>query len=308
MKRILYLIAAAALLMPVACNPADKPDSGSDVKLPAPATREVAQKIEFAATDRLTIDDASGKVIKTVYAIEFADANRAIITTTTPDLSVSGTKALSARKFEVRDFVLKDSKTFEVANFGTVSINDGKVVNIKLKADNRVDVKAADGETFTTDKATITKAAEIANLFMANAARTWKVNSTILEVKTSDGAIKETFTGGCDLPKIAKFAADHGVDALKNKLSQFDGYVVKEILFTGSNSFCISFTGADAFCGSVNMKNDGTFTFNFEDGNTFFNASGTGSVEFTKDGKMNVSVNANIEGYSGTLKMNCSEV
>lgn len=311
MKRILYLIAAAALLMPVACEPVDKPDSGSDIELPEPATREVAKLIEFSAHERLTIDGPAGEKPKTIYAVELTDANRAIITTAAPglDLSTSGTKAVATKKYEVRKFAAKDSKTFEVAGIGTISTpgTDNKTVIVKVN--RSLMVKTADGETFETRNAIIRNAAKIADRYLKNAARSWKVNSTILEVRTKDSAIKETFSGGCDLSKMAKFAADHGVDALKNKLPQFDGYVVDEVLISSNGTICISFTGADPFAGSVNMRADGTFTFNFDEGgNSFFNASGGGKVEFTKDGKMNVSINSSIEGYSGTLKLNCSEV
>lgn len=313
MKRFLYLIAAAAMLIPVACNPEDKPNSGSDIELPEPATREVAKKIEFSPLERLTIDGPAGEKLKTIYAVDFTDANRAIITTENPglsDLVVSGTKAITTgKKYEVAKFTVKDSKTFDVAGLGTISIPEPDNKTVIVKVNRALFVKTADGETFETKNATITSPAPLGHRFIKNAARSWKVNSTILEVKTDDSAIKETFNGGCDFSKIAQFAADHGVAALKNKLPQFAGLTVDEVMFTSNGTLCISFTAADAFAGTVNMKNDGSFTYSLEEGgNSLFNPAGSGKVEFTKDGKMNLSINASIEGYNGTLKLNCLEV
>ena len=310
MKRILYLIAAAALMLPVACNPEDKPDSGNNIELAEPATREVAKLIEFAAHERLTIDGPIGEKPKTIYAVELTDANRAIITTTDPslDLVVSGTKATAAKKYQVCKFAVKDSKTFDVAGLGTISIPEPDNKTVIVKVNRALLVKTADGETFETKNATIKNPAPLGHRFIKNAARSWKVNTTILEVKTDESAVKETFNGGCDFSKIAQFAADHGVAALKNKLPQFAGLTVDEVMFTSNGTLCISFTAADAFAGTVNMKNDGSFTYSLEEGgNSLFNPAGSGKVEFTKDGKMNLSINASIEGYNGTLKLNCLE-
>ena len=229
MKRILYLIAAAALIIPVACEPQDKPESDEVVELADPATREVAQVIEFAATDRLTIESPSSNIIKTVYAVELTDAGRAIITSTSSAIGPMSTKAVSMQKVEVQRFAQVDKKTFEVANFGTISMPEEKKVIVQVNS--RAFVKTLDGETFTTTNALIRKPAPISFISMKNAARTWKVNSTILEVKTEGSALKETFPGGCDLAALAKFAADHGVAALKDKLSKFNGYTVDEIIF-----------------------------------------------------------------------------
>ena len=84
----------------------------------------------------------------------------------------------------------------------------------------------------------------------------------------------------------------------------------KEFIFTGNDSFVINFTGKgiSAIAGTFKIFDSGkTFTFSLPDGNKFFSGSINGSYEYPADKKMNLTLNASIKGYTGSMDFYMSQ-
>ena len=135
-----------------------------------------------------------------------------------------------------------------------------------------------------------------------NFARSWKINNIVLSVSGKGVSIMKSFNG-CNLEEIGKYAADNGVSGLKDRLPDLMGYNVEHVIFTGAESFIITFTGAKAIAGTFKLSGSDKLNYSFPVNNPFFHGSANGSFEFPADQKVTVTLNADIEGYSGSIEM-----
>lgn len=183
---------------------------------------------------------------------------------------------------------------YDIVGFGNVSISG-----------NSVKVNASNGGESGTFEATVTPSST-STVAENNFARTWRVSSILLSVSGKGVSIMKSFSG-CNLEEIGKYAADNGISGLKDRLPDLMGYNVEHIIFTGADSFIISFTGAKAIAGTFKLSGTSGISYNLPSDNPFFHGSANGTFEFPADKKVTVTLNATIEGYSGTLEMSLTE-
>lgn len=183
---------------------------------------------------------------------------------------------------------------YDVIGLGTVTISGSNVT-----------VNFYNGGESGTFEATITPTTT-STVAENNFARSWKINNIVLSVSGKGVSIMKSFNG-CNLEEIGKYAADNGVSGLKDRLPDLMGYNVEHVIFTGADSFIITFTGANAIAGTFKLSGSDKLNYSFPVNNPFFHGSANGTFEFPADKKVTVTLNATIEGYSGTLEMSLTE-
>lgn len=179
---------------------------------------------------------------------------------------------------------------YDVIGLGTVTISGSNVT-----------VNFYQGGESGTFEATITPTTT-STVAENNFARSWKINNIVLSVSGKGVSIMKSFNG-CNLEEIGKYAADNGVSGLKDRLPDLMGYNVEHVIFTGADSFIITFTGANAIAGTFKLSGSDKLNYSFPVNNPFFHGSANGSFEFPADQKVTVTLNADIEGYSGSIEM-----
>ena len=179
---------------------------------------------------------------------------------------------------------------YDVIGLGTVTISGSNVT-----------VNFYNGGESGSFEATITPTTT-STVAENNFARSWKINSIVLSVSGKGVSIMKSFNG-CNLEEIGKYAADNGVSGLKERLPDLRGYNVEHVIFTGADSFIITFTGANAIAGTFKLSGSDKLNYSFPVNNPFFHGSANGSFEFPADQKVTVTLNADIEGYSGSIEM-----
>lgn len=292
-KQIVILSLALLAVMPAvfSCNKNTTPDTTPEVVMSDPATKTAAKTVEFKTGDLPKYEDS--KATYEVLSIEFTEGGRYIMK-----------RRVTAVKSAVGDIEVivgtytESNGNYNMSGVGNVSVaSDNKTVEWKPSGEENKDNQ-------TTTEASV-KATTTANTDENNIARTWSVQNCLLHVNGNGVAIEKGFNG-LNLEEIAKYAAENGVNQLKNKLDRVKGYNTANVLFTGDNTFCISFTGANAIEGSYNMNVTAKkFTYNFTEGsNPFFHGSGSAEYDFPADKKLYVAMSLTLEGYNGTLEMN----
>lgn len=311
MKKSLLILTAlslAALPFLFSCN---KPDNGGEdvveVVMPEPPTADAAIKIDFPASNPPTYADTKGEY--EILSIEFTEANRYILTrkVIATKANVGDTEVVIGSYTENNGSYQCQGESFSgQVNVGASSSGSG--------SDTKVDVKPSgeenQGKDYSGD-AKVTETPAPSSGDQSNAVRNWQVNKVLISVKGKGLDISAPFTNGCDLKEIASWAANNGVSGLKDRLSEFDGYKVKEVSFTGANTVTITFTGANtkAVNGNYSMNTTSkTITFSLTEGNAFFHGSVSGSYEYPNDKTMNLVLNTTVEGYNCTMEMNMTRL
>lgn len=286
---VLLAVAAVSLFAFAACNKngGEGGGGGSEVVMKDGTTKAAAKVVKFNNEKKPVYTDPNGTY--QIKKLEFTEdgmcvIERQLIVTTKAD--ESGVSNL------VYAYTVSGS-TYNIIGFGTVTIS-GSSVNV---------APSTGGESGTFD-ATVTPTTT-SSTTENNFARTWKVNSVVVGLSGKDVSIMKSFSG-CNLEEIGKYAAENGVTALKNRLSELQGYNVDYVLFTGADSFVISFTGASAIAGTFNISGANKLGYNLPANNPFFHGSGSGEFEFPADKKAVVSLNATVEGYSGSIELSLS--
>lgn len=283
---VLLAVAAVSLFAFAACNKngGEGGGGGSEVVMKDGTTKAAAKVVKFSS-NLPKFEDQKGTY--EIRKMEFTEDGKCVI-----EAKVLSTKA------NVGDIINKvysfseSGGTINVSGFGTVSVS-GSSVN--------VNPSAGEGGTFEATVTPTSTSSTTANNF----ARTWRVNSVVVGVSGKDVSIMKSFSG-CNLEEIGKYAAENGVSALKNRLDELKGYNVDNVIFTGANSFVISFTGADAIAGTFSISGSNKLGYNLPANNPFFHGSGSGEFEFPADKKAVVSLNATVEGYSGSIELSLS--
>lgn len=267
MKRIvIVLLAAASLMLPFSCNPSSSDDPVEDIVLQDPITKDHAVVTTFNTPLVLSV----GRV----HSIEMTEAARYIMAY---EPLVKSKSTGGEDKVAVGSYVFKDGE-YILSPLGiTIKIVNGKVF--------------IDGEEVD---ATVITVSTSGNRDRSNAARNWKINSIRIKVGGNGVNISKSYSG-FDLPAIARDIKSKGVNISESDIQNLNGYVVKEIIMTGSNTFVISFTGADPFVGTWTLSgNTFTYTLSETDNPILTGGSASGSLEITGTNSAVLSVKASI--------------
>lgn len=298
MKRVFLFLSAALLVL--SCG--NKDNGGSDtpekpqdnVVMEDPVTKEAAQTIEFKEEELPKYEDNEG--LYEVLYIEFTEGGRYILR-----------RRVLAVKSEVGDIetlvggYTENEGEYKMEGVGTLAVSEDKK-EVEWKPDGE-----ENQDNVTTTQPIVTETTT-SNTQENNIARTWKIDDGILQVTGQGVNIKKSFNG--DLYALAEYASKNGVSQLSGKLDQLRGYNVKDIIFTGDGTFCISFTGAKAIDGGFTLNPTAkTITYDFSgSSNPFFHGTGSGEFDFPANKKLTLSMSLSLEGYDGSLQLSLSEV
>lgn len=290
MKKILVLFAAAAMVLPlaIACEPENKPTK--EVVMKAGPTAEDAQLINLTTAQKPTLQ-RNGETLE-IQSIELTEGNRYILVC--EPLLVSSQVSTKAGRIEVlidRFNELTDGgKKFRLQGKYNADIQfQGK--KLRVTKDGKTDEYDADSKPSTTSTTAAT-----------NAARTWKVDDCFLKI-TGKLNIESGFKG-CDLQEIAKFLQSNNV---KIDPSQFAGYKLETMSFTGAGTIAFAFSSA-AFYGSYKLNGENiSYSFTAISKSDIINASASGTLTFPADKKAVLQVSTTIDGYSGYIEFNLSQ-
>ena len=280
MKKLLYLAAFAALLLPVSCKDQDVQEK---TVLPAPKMAEHAQKLILGQNDKTDIQ-----------FIELTESGHYLVKFHKEVKSFEGDRCLS-------NTFSHNGDAYDLNGFGSIRLNGNDlIVNESGKPSYTVPVtvenKLPQSEFFTT------------------ICRSWKIDMTDISVKvgTSDVGIRKS---GCNLGEITKDLVGKGVSVAYS----FEGIKVDRITFTSSQTFGVKFSNGMLFVGKYSIKNDGTFGYDFDHvGNDYFNASAHGNISDTdpyKSGQtgkiwliMSVNMTSGGQSHAGQLKLTLSPI
>ena len=298
MKRILFILAAAALVLPLSSSSCQKQDvpTPQDVVMEPAKTADVAKVISFelvsGATPRYLNNE--GKEYD-VLSIEFTEGSRYILRRRPVITSSSATKALTISNVEVISgkFTLSCTKYLCHGDFeATVEPkgSDSAVISVNGKTQ--------------TAAAQVTATPQTTNSNKTNANRTWKVDNSIISI-SGQGISLEMGFKGCDLYEVARYAYENGAKVDPSKLS---GYSITEIMFTGNNTMTISFTGQPSFYGEYTL-NGNNISYRLTVGsNELLQTTANGTLTFPTDGKAILRLNSSLKGYSGSIEFALTEV
>lgn len=298
MKKLFILLAAAALLLPLAsCKKDPKPSDQDPVEMKPAATAEVAKTVSFAsAPEDNKPTYLSGNTIYEMISIEFTESSRYILYR-----KPVATKAGEGEVEVVTGPYTESNGTYKCTGEfeGSVAVSgDGSNKEVTVTATNAEGQKE---ETKTTGTVTSTSSSSQGQ---TNAARTWKVASCVVTI-SGGVSIEKGFTG-CNLQEIATYAANNGVKNLDP--AKLKGYSITEIIFTGANSMTISFSNGVSFGGTYTLSGS-NISYKLTSGsNEFINTSASGTLEFPKDGQAELSLNTTVKGYSGGIDFTLTEV
>ena len=299
MKKFLFLLAAAVLVLPIAsCDKEEKPGTDTKVVVMEPAaTTEVAQIIDFEnALGENPIYIKDDKTYE-ILSLEFTEDSRYIlrrrpvIENATGDIDegsfIPHTKSLTIDEIIIGKFKNVNGKLecqgeFEAtiepkADGATITAKGVKTQNVSAKIK-----KAGKNSTEGT-----------------NASRTWEVQSCMISVSGKGVNVTAGFNTG-DFEEIAKLLELKGVSVSPATLA---GYKVKEVIFTGGNTMAITFTGADPFCGTYSLKGDNISYTLTSGGNEIIGTNASGTLTFPKNKEAELTLSLSIKGYSGTIAM-----
>ena len=280
MKKILIMLAAAAMIIPAAssCKKTPTP-SGAPSSIKAPANEALQTKITFGtSSDRVKLDDGSELV-----SLEFTKGKKYIAgiidASTKKDMTKTGLYNFTAAKAGFGTYTLEGLGTFVLEQDGS---------SIKVTA-------TIGSETYTVVGTEAAKS-NVSGTY-ALAFQDWKVNSVTLNVSGSGiPNISADYTG-CDLEAIAKDIKDHGVAVDDKVLASLAGYNVTGISLTEFNTFEIDFSGKEPFSGTFSNFNpaDGRFSYQFESfsENLVLAARATGSI-YWKTASLGLSIEGDV--------------
>lgn len=294
MKKTLFVLMAAMLVLPLGCKKNNGGESGKDVVMDDPATKELAQVVSFN-------EPVEFPKIGEVKRIEFSEGSRYIMTYAEKEVvNYSAVKADDEKlHVKVGTFTFKDG-VYTLSDAGTIKIDGGgKTVNVTPEGGSEQSVGASVQPTTTGG-----------NTVKANAARTWKLDEIRIKIADKDASVSKSY--GPDLQAIAKDIKGKGVKISDDIIKDLAGYTVKEIIITGSGSFVISFTGAEAISGTCDISST-SFKYTLpESSNPIFSSGvATGTIEFGESSAViavDVVMNAGNDTYKASFTMTLSEV
>ncbi|MCR5571828.1 MAG: hypothetical protein K6F42_06285 [Bacteroidales bacterium] len=294
MKKLFILLAAAALMLPLAsCHKDPGKDKDQPVEMKPAATADVAKVVSFEsapAEKKPTYNH--GNVIYEMISIEFTEASRYIL---------KG-KAVATKAGNSDVEIMTGPYTEKNGTYQCTGDFTGTVTVSGTGSNKDVTVNTGGEEQTTTGNVS---APSSGSSDKTNASRTWKVASCIVNVSGNGLSVNKGFTG-CNLQTIAAYIAENGGKNISP--SDFAGYDVTEILFTGSNTVVISFKDAPDFGGSYTLNGE-SFSMTLEvGGNDLVNQKATGFLSFPADGKADFSLMMSFKGYTGGIDFTLTEV
>jgi hypothetical protein len=293
MKRLLFILAAAAMVFSLSsssCQKQDDPKPKEDVVMKPAATADEAQVILMETLTEKPRCTVEGKDY-TIQSIEITEGKRYLLALEEGTTKASSLKILSG-KFTISNDVLN--------LLGVLT------AKIQLNSNKLALSLIIGSKTYDLSKAKITKP-QNSSVEGVNAARTWVVENTLLKINGNGVNVESTFKG-CDLHEIADFASKNGVKDLDASL--LAGYAVSECIFTGNSTLTISFSGAlaPAVYGKYDLKKD-VFSYKLSlGGNDILNANANGTLNFPADQKAELMLNETIKGYATKLTLYMSAV
>lgn len=293
MKKLFILLAAAALMLPLAsCHKDPGKDKDQPVEMKPAATADVAKVVSFeSAPAEKKPTYSRGNVIYEMISIEFTEANRYILK--------GKPVATKAGNSDVE--ILTGPYTEKNGTYQCTGDFSGTVTVSGNGSNKDVTVNTGGEEQKTTGNVS---APSTGSSDKTNASRTWKVVNCVVAVSGNGLSVNKGFTG-CNMEEIAKYIKSNGGDINPDILA---GYNVSEILFTGSNTVVISFTNAPDFGGSYTLNGE-NFSMTLEvGGNDLVNQKATGSLSFPADGKAEFSLMMSFKGYTGGIDFSLTEV
>lgn len=294
MKKLFILLAAAALMLPLAsCHKDPGKDKDQPVEMKPAATADVAKVVSFEsapAEKKPTYNH--GNVIYEMISIEFTEASRYIL----KGKPVATKAGNSDVEILTGPFTEKNGTYQCTGDFtGTVTVSG-------TGSNKDVTVNTGGEEQKTTGNVS---APSSGSSDKTNASRTWKIASCVVNVSGEGITVNKGFNGGCNLEAIAKYIKDNGG---KINVDAFVGYDLTEILFTGSNTVVFRFKNAPDFGGSYTLNGE-NFSMTLEvGGNDLVNQKATGSLSFPADGKAEFSLMMSFKGYTGGIDFSLTEV
>lgn len=286
MKKFYFLLLAFALVLPFSCTKNNgNNNENNGVKMPDPATKEVATVISFPNPPEVLYKNDKVNVKK----FELTEASRYIMTYV-PATKAAGDIAV------VGSYTYKDG-VYTLSGLGSLKVSGNNVI-LTLSSGNPLTINA-----------TIT-AIKTSSDFQSNASRTWKVNSVIVGLSGGSTNIEKKFSG-CDLEEIANYAKNNGVPFTDADMASFKGMKMTEVIFTGANTFAIVFGNGKCFIGTCSISPSKSFSYKLDEGNDLLNVSATGSIDFPANSKcsLTLSTTADHNGttYKGTLEFDFTE-
>ena len=295
MKRILFILAAAAMILPLSSSSCKKQDNPTEDVVMKPAkTADVAKVVSFelvsGATPRYISKE--GKEYD-VLSIEFTEDSRYILRRRPVLTASSVTKAESGVEVVTGKFTESGGKYTCQGEFeATVEPkgSDSAVISVNGKTQ--------------TAAAQVTATPQTTNSNKTNASRTWKVDNSIISI-SGTGINLEMGFKGCDLYEVARYAYENGAKVDPSKLA---GYAITELMFTGNNTMTISFSGQSSFYGEYTL-NGNNITYRLTVGsNELLQTTANGTITFPTDGKATLRLNSSLKGYSGAIEFALTEV
>ena len=295
MKKLFFLFAAAAMILPLAfsCTKEDKP---TNVEMEPAKTADVAKVVSFEkATGTNPTYTKDGKTFE-ILSIEFTEGSRYILRRR-PLLTGSGavgpwTKADDGIEVVTGTFTESNGKYNCQGEFAGTVEPKGTSADVTPQGGQTQSAPANVQDTNTTTKEA------------TNASRTWKVNNSYIKV-SGKGINIDTGFNGLDFVSIADYAMNSGISI---NPANFMGYSCTEVLFTGEGSMVISFSGAPSFYGTYRLSGENlSYTF-LSGGNDIIGQSASGTLTFPADHKAELTLNTTIKGYTGSIQLSMSEI
>ena len=288
-KNLLILAALSVVALPFlfSCGKPNDPDKPADVIIMQdPPTKDAAKLVVFPAENLPKYEDSQAKY--EIIQIEFTEASRYLL-----KRRVIATKANVGDIETVIGSYTESGGNYNCQGFGSVNVSgSGSNANVNVKPDGSENK----GNEYSGN-ANVQVTTPPSGQGQKNASRNWKIDAMTLNVSGSV-TFSHDFTG-CNLYDIANYAKGENVSINPD---DYKGYKVTEFCFTGNETFAINFENASDIVGTYKINETAkTISFSLPEGNKFFSGSINGSYEYPADKKMNLTLNASIKGYNGSM-------
>lgn len=299
MKKIIIMLAAAVMMLPlVSCDKQDKPDPQKEVVMEPAATSDVAQIISFedAPGENPVYLDLKKDIKYEVLSIEITEGGRYIMRrmpVITDASSIPATKAGGAIEIVVGKLAFIDGKLVCTGELEAVIDFKGGSVTLTIQGGSPKDypAKFIKGSTGSSTKG-------------VNAARTWGVENSIVNISGSGVSVQAGFKG-CDFHEIAQFAKKGGANIDPAKV---EGYNISEIIFTGGTTVAISFTGGATFYGTYKLNGNNISCDITSGADDIVGHSASGTLTFPADKKAVLSLSTTVKGYSASVEFELKQI
>ena len=291
MKKMVFLLIAAAAILPfaVSCEKSDKPTE--EVVMEPAKTAEVAQIISF--------EDAPGEnpiylkdnVTYEILSIEFTDSGNYLLRRRpliTEAAARPATKSLVLPEIVWGHF---DEVTGKLNCHGEF---EGTVEPKENSADVTPQNSATQSANAAIQKSTNN------NQSTTNAARSWSVKYCIIDVSVKGANISAGFNG-CNFQEIAEFAASKGAEFDPDIVA---GYVIDDIAFTSNSTLVFHFKNRQLYYGKYTLNGQDISYTLASGGNDFIGTTASGTLTFPEKNTAQLILISNVNGYTCKIEFN----